>query len=473
MKNLEIWQRAQAFAMEEEGQQGFSLRLASRNVWTHSFTAAAIEEYRRFMYLAAISERMVSPSHIVDLIWHEHLTFSRSYAAFCEQLGKKIHHEPSTHKRGDREKFAEASAYTFSLYEREFETAPPAAFWEREHMLDIFIDMPPAAWRLPPLWGGFLILLASAISAPFWAFDIYMSIQGAHFLWLFVLLVLFSLLILYHTALAALQNLLKKSSAKGGFLSFICPYEILVLQPANGRTQAAHCLINGLVGRGLLLIKPEKSKAQQELYPNPEAPTSADLIEQQALAIFEANKAAKRPLKMTYINYLSLLSPILFRAERLRDNIIKALGENSDWRRLWFWQWGVLALIYGFGIGRIIVGISRDKPVFFLILLVLVSLGLIAVTYWNLILKKFFMQILPASKRAELSDKEIRNDAGWAFLYKNYRVAALIPMIQYMKKIESGVGSKNSGSSGDASGCGGGGGDGGSCGGGGCGGCGG
>ena len=50
----------------------------------------AIEEYKKFMYLAATSNQMVSPSEIVDIVWHQHLIFTQSYKEFCDILGKKI-----------------------------------------------------------------------------------------------------------------------------------------------------------------------------------------------------------------------------------------------------------------------------------------------------------------------------------------------------------------------------------------------
>src|SRR3954463_5783550 len=76
---------------------GFSTRVARENFWTRNFTGKAIIEYKKFMYLAATSEMMVSPSPIIDKVWHEHLMFSKSYREFCQVLGKDIQHVPATH----------------------------------------------------------------------------------------------------------------------------------------------------------------------------------------------------------------------------------------------------------------------------------------------------------------------------------------------------------------------------------------
>jgi len=67
---------------------GFSTRLANENYWTIDFTKKAVAEYKKFKYLAATSELMVSHSEIVDVVWHQHLIFTNSYSELCRMLGK-------------------------------------------------------------------------------------------------------------------------------------------------------------------------------------------------------------------------------------------------------------------------------------------------------------------------------------------------------------------------------------------------
>src|SRR5438128_499968 len=87
----------------------FADRLAKENGWTHSFCDRAIKEYRRFAYLAVAAGHPVSPSEVVDQVWHLHLIFTRSYwDDFCGQaLGRTLHHEPSTGGCAERVKFAD------------------------------------------------------------------------------------------------------------------------------------------------------------------------------------------------------------------------------------------------------------------------------------------------------------------------------------------------------------------------------
>src|SRR6185369_5745851 len=104
-----LWEKIAAFDLDDPiSEYGFSTRLAAENFWTQDFTRKAILEYKKFMYLAGTSSFMVSPSEIVDTVWHQHLIFTKSYADLCDLIGKAIQHIPSTHNREDFEKFQQA-----------------------------------------------------------------------------------------------------------------------------------------------------------------------------------------------------------------------------------------------------------------------------------------------------------------------------------------------------------------------------
>ncbi|CAN0383821.1 unnamed protein product, partial [Hapterophycus canaliculatus] len=51
----------------------FSQRLARENGWTLVDARVRIDEYRRFLYLAARAGHHVTPSDGVDEVWHQHL----------------------------------------------------------------------------------------------------------------------------------------------------------------------------------------------------------------------------------------------------------------------------------------------------------------------------------------------------------------------------------------------------------------
>ena len=101
--NTALWKQIEAFDLEQPfSEYGFALRLAKENYWTSSFTSKAIREYKKFMYLAATSDAMVSPSRVVDAVWHQHLTFTQSYGELCAILGKTVQHIPSNRSAADR-----------------------------------------------------------------------------------------------------------------------------------------------------------------------------------------------------------------------------------------------------------------------------------------------------------------------------------------------------------------------------------
>ena len=52
----------------------FMLKLQQKTGWSKDFSLGAIDEYKRFIYLTAVSKSALTPSVIVDEVWHLHLT---------------------------------------------------------------------------------------------------------------------------------------------------------------------------------------------------------------------------------------------------------------------------------------------------------------------------------------------------------------------------------------------------------------
>lgn len=68
-----LWGRLQAMRFDSaEGSATFMGRLARENGWEPQHTLEVIEEYRRFLYLAARAGHPVSPPEAVDKAWHLH-----------------------------------------------------------------------------------------------------------------------------------------------------------------------------------------------------------------------------------------------------------------------------------------------------------------------------------------------------------------------------------------------------------------
>jgi hypothetical protein len=112
----------------------FSARLARDNGWSRAFAAAAIEEYRKFCFLAVHAGHPVIPSDEVDQVWHLHLTYSLHYSeALCRgALGKPLQHGPTKGGAAEDRKFRQCYEATLASYRRYF-GEPRKDLWPDAH----------------------------------------------------------------------------------------------------------------------------------------------------------------------------------------------------------------------------------------------------------------------------------------------------------------------------------------------------
>ncbi|MBD5779742.1 hypothetical protein IEN85_09585 [Pelagicoccus sp. NFK12] len=132
MTDSDLWKRLSEFAFDAPGaKEPFSERLRQKQGWSPARCRAAIEEYRKFLYLAGVSGESVVPSKAVDAVWHFHLTYTRSYwEELCGRvLEKPLHHNPGSGQQGERETFRARYLQTLFAYEAEFSEAAPIRFW--------------------------------------------------------------------------------------------------------------------------------------------------------------------------------------------------------------------------------------------------------------------------------------------------------------------------------------------------------
>ena len=127
-----LWQALAAMRIEADGAAiTFTAKLSRETGWTHARAAAVIEEYRRFLYLAARGRKPVSPSDAVDRAWHLHLTYSRHYwdVLCAEILGRPLHHDPNPGGAAEDERHGGQYLETLDRYRSTFGSAPPADIW--------------------------------------------------------------------------------------------------------------------------------------------------------------------------------------------------------------------------------------------------------------------------------------------------------------------------------------------------------
>lgn len=131
MRNPELWKRIQTMKLDADtGSRPFSIKLAKENRWKLKHAQRVIEEYRRFIYLAMISDTPVTPCIAVDKAWHLHLTYTHHYwEEMCgEVLPRPLHHNPSAGQE-DMLRYHDQYQATRYLYAEEFGELPPRDLW--------------------------------------------------------------------------------------------------------------------------------------------------------------------------------------------------------------------------------------------------------------------------------------------------------------------------------------------------------
>jgi len=111
--------------------RAFANKIMKKHRLPRAFTFRAIEEYKKFVYLGVISDFIVTPSKYIDLIWHEHLLFSKAYREFCnEVIHYQFDHQPELVTTNDQtELFTIQYLETLDLYRKEFGMEPPENIW--------------------------------------------------------------------------------------------------------------------------------------------------------------------------------------------------------------------------------------------------------------------------------------------------------------------------------------------------------
>ena len=145
IQELTTWNRLLALDFDAaDAALPFSARLARDNGWSPAFAAGALEEYRKFCFLAVHAGHPVTPSDEVDQVWHLHLTYSRHYwDVLCrDTLKRPLHHGPTQGGATEDRKFHDWYEATLASYRRYF-GAPPRDVWpaarERFHERNDFV----------------------------------------------------------------------------------------------------------------------------------------------------------------------------------------------------------------------------------------------------------------------------------------------------------------------------------------------
>jgi hypothetical protein len=133
-EELQLWEKISQFPIDKtDVKLSFSQRLARANGFSESFARKIVEEYKKFLFLCCVSEQPVTPSNFVDLAWHLHLTYTKSYwNDLCENtLQQEIHHTPTEGGKFEKLKYKSYYEYTLELYKTKFNENPDFEIWEK------------------------------------------------------------------------------------------------------------------------------------------------------------------------------------------------------------------------------------------------------------------------------------------------------------------------------------------------------
>lgn len=124
----ELWQRIAAHDFEPDTPLNFTRRLARDKGWTLDGTRRAIDAYRRFCFLAVVTSSEVTPSEIVDEVWHQHLIYTRDYwDVWCAKvLRARLHHNPTPGGPDAQQRYRAQYAETLALHETYFGPPDPS-----------------------------------------------------------------------------------------------------------------------------------------------------------------------------------------------------------------------------------------------------------------------------------------------------------------------------------------------------------
>ncbi|MEM7395886.1 MAG: TIGR04222 domain-containing membrane protein, partial [Verrucomicrobiota bacterium] len=127
-----IWEELKTFKVGQGNEKlSFIQRLARENHWSTAYAERVFHEYRKFIYMAKVSGRQVTPSDEVDQAWHLHLCYSDSYwNDLCRDMLKApLHHGPTKGGTSERTRYWDQYEHTLAFYESCFGEAPPRDIW--------------------------------------------------------------------------------------------------------------------------------------------------------------------------------------------------------------------------------------------------------------------------------------------------------------------------------------------------------
>lgn len=429
--NQELWSKIVAYDFDNPpSEYGFSVRLANENFWTKDFTDQAILEYKKFMYLAATSEFMVSPSEIIDTVWHQHLIFTQSYQNFCELLGKQVQHIPSTHNREEFERFRQAKERTVKFYERDF-GQQPKNIWGYNDMFSS-LNLKKAKIKLRTfLIFAILACICLTVPAYFVLRPIYVQVNNPYFIVGFIALTMITLLFLELYNKSMIRKMVSGFD-KTSFIFSLQPLELVYL-----KTQRISDVINGtvneLIENGIIKVN-EDNSVEVARYN-----ATANNSQLQVTATLTEMGTTYYPVLLRNLSRKPIFQNIPNSMDAFRKYFIK----SQKFGFLFYTNFAVLSLLFLISFTRVVTGILRDKPVAQIVIATIVVV-IITIFFLQRLTRQISVTIIPEYyKKDILPTREIEDNWQWSYFLAGTAVltTSFIPLVKYSEKNDGSTGS--------------------------------
>lgn len=409
--NKTLWEKVLKFSFDDPNDEyGFSTRLALENHWTLYFTQNALLEYKKFMFLAATNNEMVSPSETVDIVWHQHLIFTNSYSDLCNLLGKRIEHIPSTHNKLEFEKFQKAKERTTALYESVFGTQSPQ-IWHYKNELDS-LNLDGSKYEISKLRKMFLwYSIFLSVPVCLIIFPVLIKIQNPNFLLFYILA--FGAAILFvefyvSKSFISLYEIIKSNS----ILANLTPLELVFLKE-NKLEAVVHGVVNNLIEKKKIKILTNRrlQLIDENLVDNPYENCVIEIMKE-----FDT-------MSYRFVCISAMQKPIFEQLKKGTFRIRERIMDSKQFVSLVILTMIVLGSLLSIVFSRFITGIYRDKPILFLLIAIIVLVFAFASFYYlDRIINLMFTNIIPSSFKEEMRmNKENNNNWEWNyFLVRKY-----------------------------------------------------
>jgi uncharacterized protein (TIGR04222 family) len=371
-QDYELFQQIQDYSLDKlEAPLPFSQRLARENGWSPSYAQQVIAEYKKFVFLAVVADHVVTPSDQVDQVWHLHLTYTRSYwQEFCPKiLQMPLHHEPSRGGYQEQTKYRQCYEQTLASYELFLGEKPPNIIWPNSQICfgkDLHFSrintqnywfIPKISWQFIPLVKRqsllflFILLTFSTLVTGCQSLTKIINpldMAGPEFLAFY-----FQLSVIIFIVASLLRWLLRLPNSQGKpRYVFLDLYETAYL--AGGEWHVIQTVITALTHRGYTTVNRQTSTVFLVANIN-------QLSDSMEMAIAEAIKTENNFSKLRSLS----LEPIQCLKEKLTS--LELLVSPKEAVKAKLYPSVLIGLLLLLGITKICVGISRDKPVGFLI----------------------------------------------------------------------------------------------------------